>query len=405
FKKTAERSKNFKIKLPEIGITQRLKLIQNSKIIFAAFILVAIVFVGNLVITNYSKQIEEERSKYSDLIVQSKAKIDEAEQILIYNDSEKARVALADAQKMAMEVKNNYKSLSGEANLLLEKIGLEIDKIDKVIRIADPKVILDLSKSEKISGVENIIKFNGEYYAISKDNSLYQIDIEKGSIDEIQLALKSIGSDPGNARLATTLSKTGEIIILTDNGKVIAFDPKKTSLEVQKITLGGESANIKGLASYNSFIYLLDSASNQIYKHQRTSAGFNNATKWLPENNTADIRNAVSLAIDATMYILKSDGEIEKYLTGNKQKFSVEVLKNPVINPTLLYTETDLHNLYVADPQKNRIVIFEKATGNMIKQYIVKDMMNDIKNITVDDKEENIYVLGNNKIFKLGIKE
>lgn len=405
FKKTAERSKNFKIKLPEIGITQRLKLIQNSKIIFAAFILVAIVFVGNLVITNYSKQIEEERSKYSDLIVQSKAKIDEAEQILIYNDSEKARIALADAQKMAMEVKNNYKSLSGEANLLLEKIGLEIDKIDKVIRITDPKVILDLSKYEKISGVENIIKFNGKYYAISKDNSLCQIDIEKGSMDEIQLALKSIGSDPGNARLATTLSKTGEIIILTDNGKVIAFDPKKTSLEVQKITLGGESANIKGLASYNSFIYLLDPASNQIYKHQRTSTGFNNATKWLPENNTVDIRNAVSLAIDATIYILKSDGEIEKYLTGNKQKFSVEALKNPVMNPTLLYTETDLNNLYVADPQKNRIVIFEKTTGNMIKQYIVKDMMNDIKNITVDDKEENIYVLGNNKIFKLGIKE
>lgn len=402
---SAEKLKSIKIKRPRIGLAKKINLAQNSKIVFAAFMLVAIVFVGNLVITNYSKKIEEERNMYNDLLSQSKAKIDEAEQILIYNDREKAREALIEAQKMATEVRSNYKNLSGEADQLIVKIATELDKIDNVSRISTPKVALDISKNEKIGSIESVIEFNGKYYAISMDSTVYEVNMADSSINEIQLALKNIGSDTGNAKLATTLSKTGEIVILTDKNKVITFDPKKTSLEAQKITLASDSANVKGLASYNSFIYLLDPSTNQIYKHQRTSSGFNNGAKWLPENNAVDIRNATSLSIDSTIYILKADGTIEKYLTGNKQKFSIQALKDPMINPTLLYTETALKNLYVADPQKNRIVLFDKATGNMVKQFIVKDLNGNIKTITVDEKEENIYVLSNKEVFQLGVKE
>ena len=65
--------------------------------------------------------------------------------------------------------------------------------------------------------------------------------------------------------------------------------------------------------------------------------------------------------------------------------------------------ETEFVYLYVIDPDKNRIVLFDKINGSLIGQYI-SDKFNDLKNITVDEEEKKMYILNGDKIFEVEIE-
>lgn len=387
---------------PEADFTSRLRLMRNSKIVFSTMILIFIVLLGNVVISNYNNQIEAEKQKYADLLEQARTKIDEADEVLIYNDSEKARQSLIEAKAIAIEVRDGYKNLSADASALIDRVQVQMDKIDKIFRIEKPAVALDLSKNEKISDASTLTLFEKNYYTIGQDSSVYRLDLASGNAEEVKLSIKNTDS-AGKTKLATTLSKTGEIIFLTEDNKLLSFDAEKSELRSLKIELGEDLSNIAAISSYNSFIYLLEPGSNQIYKHQKTADGFGKGTKWINEKNPTDIRNATSMAIDSTIYVLRSNGQIEEYLTGNKVKFSVEEPKDPAVNPTIIFTETGLKNIYVADPLKNRVIVFDKEKGTLLKQFIVKDFNSGIKDMTADENEEFLFVLSGSSIFKLEI--
>lgn len=390
-----------KIKKPQIDITQKMRIVRNSKIVFSAIIFIFIVLLGNVVITNYNNQIEAEKQKYVDRLEQAKTKIDDAEVALI-NDPEKARQTLLEARVIATEIRDGYSNLSADANSLLANIQIQIDKIDKVFRIENPVIAMDLSKNEKISNISTLTKFKGSFFTINQDNSIYKLDLANGKEEEMRLSIKNAG-DSGKAKLATVIPKTGEIVFMTENNKILTFNAERSELKMQNIELNQDLSEITGIASYNSFIYLLEPGANQIFKHKETADGFGAGTKWLNEKAAVDVRNATSMAIDSTIYLLRSNGQIEEYLTGNKVKFSVDELKDPASDPSIIFTETGLKNLYVADPRQNRIIVFDKAKGALLKQFIMKDLNSDIKDMTVDDKEESLFVLSGKNIFKLDL--
>ena len=107
---------------------------------------------------------------------------------------------------------------------------------------------------------------------------------------------------------------------------------------------------------------------------------------------------------------MKFDGSVDRYLRGNKFKsdddsdFSVEKLGDPISNPTEIYTRSDLEYLYIIEPQKNRVVLFDKISGKLIGQY-TSESFDSLKNITVDNKEEKMYVLSGDKVFEVEIGE
>ncbi|MFA6097157.1 MAG: hypothetical protein WC788_06020 [Candidatus Paceibacterota bacterium] len=388
-----------RFKKPQIDITQKMRIVRNSKIVFSAIVFIFIVLLGNVVITNYNNQIEAEKQKYADRLEQAKTKIDDAEVALI-NDPEKARQTLLEARVIATEIKDGYANLSADANSLLADIQVQIDKIDKVFRIDSPLVAMDLSKNEKILNISTLTKFKGNYFTINQDNSVFKLDLASGKEEEVQLSIKNAG-DSGKTKLATVIPKSGEIVFITESSKVLTFDAKRSELKSQNIELNQDLSDITAIASYNSFIYLLEPGANQVFKHRETADGFGAGTKWMNEKTAIDIRNATSMAIDSTIFLLRSNGQVEEYLTGNKIKFSVDELKDPATNPTIIFTETGLKNLYVADPQKNRIIVFDKEKGTLLKQFIVKNFNFDIKDMTADDKEEALFVLSGTNIFKL----
>ena len=388
--------------------SQRVKLIPvKNKHLLVIFAIIAVVLVWNIISTNYQKGENDKFEEYSNVLSQAESKINEVESIVIYGDFEMARELLTSAKISALEVKNEYNKLDNEADVLLKKIQVQFDRVDLVNRIDSPKIAVDLSQTDKLKNAGGITKIGKEYYISDlSNNSLHQADFENNKVDIIQT---KIGDDIGKFRISTAMEKTGEIIFLTDSNKIVAFNVKKKELSARDIEFSNSISDAKDIASYSSYLYLLKPDSNQIYKHTRLASGFGEGKIWI-EDPEADIRNAVSLAIDGSIYVLKSDGSVEKYLSGSKFKldddsdFSIEKLGDPISNPTEIYTRSDLEYLYIIEPQKNRVIIFDKNSGKLIKQYI-SGSFSDLKNITVDDKEEKMYVLSGDKVFEVGIGE
>ena len=411
-RKTTQKTDNDILKEVSTGTeaesSRRVKLIPvKSKHLLVIFAIIAVVLVWNIISTNYQKGENDKFEEYSSVLSQAESKINEVESIVIYGDFEMARELLTSAKMSALEVKNEYDKLDNEADVLLKKIQVQFDRVDLVDRIDNLKVAIDLSQTDKLKNAGGITKVGKEYYISSlSDNSLRQADFENNKVDIIQT---EIGEDVGKFKVSTAMEKTGEIIFLTDSNKIVAFNVKKKELSSRDIEFSNSISDAKNIASYSSYLYLLKPDSNQIYKHTRLASGFGEGKIWI-EDPEADIRNAVSLAIDGSIYVLKSDGSVDKYLRGSKFKsddnndFSIEKLGDPISNPTEIYTRSNLEHLYITEPQKNRVILFDKISGKLIKQYISESFA-DLKNVVVDDKEEKMYVLSGSKVFEVEIEE
>ncbi|OGC47813.1 hypothetical protein A2886_00295 [candidate division WWE3 bacterium RIFCSPHIGHO2_01_FULL_42_13] len=115
------------------------------------------------------------------------------------------------------------------------------------------------------------------------------------------------------------------------------------------------------------------------------------------------LQGAISLAIDGNIYVLKSDGSLLKFYTGEQVSFEVTGLDKGFLNPTKVVKDVDLVNIYVADSGNNRVVVLDEA-GNLVKQFVANgDTWNNIRSIGVSRDETTLFVLSGSKVYEVAL--
>ena len=214
------------------------------------------------------------------------------------------------------------------------------------------------------------------------------------------------GNDINFSDLSTLMKRTGEIMLTTDSQKIGIFNIDKKAFSGADIEFLGNISNIKDIDSYGNFIYLLDSNSNQIYKYAKLTNSFNKGEGWFEDDFIRNIKNATSMTIDGSIYLLNSDGSIDKFNRAKaeiKQLFSIEIPSDPISSSAKIYTKPGFEYLYIIDSEKNRVVLFDKISGKLAAQYISPEF-SDLKNIVVNEKEEKVYILSGDKVFEVEIE-
>jgi len=339
------------------------------------------------------KEKAAQAAEYQSLLDQSKTKMDQAEVESISGSEGNASKLFIEARALAMRVKNEYDALDTQADEVINQAQTQIDMIDRVVRVDNAEVIASFTDEN----IRNLVEASGTYYLIDgNDNAVYKADTGKAEISQVVKAQEKIG----NLSLAKNFQS--QEILLANGSEFQSFNLKNS--QIQKLGTKADEA-FTDFATYGRFVYLLSPASNQIYKYQKTSEGLNGKTEWL---KGGDIKNAVSLAIDQYVYILTSDGQVVKYFTGEEfvdkdgNKFSIKQPSDAITSPTKIYTSTDQKYLYVTEPAKSRIVLFDKTTGSLVKQ-LTGEGFSDIRDITVDAEEKTMAVLVKNKIVKIDL--
>jgi hypothetical protein len=205
--------------------------------------------------------------------------------------------------------------------------------------------------------------------------------------------------------LATAVPKENDYAVLIyENNKLAQYSPKDGSWKKIDISYSNQNSKIAGLFVYNRRLYSLDTANNQIYRHDATKTGFGAGSEWLTNNSGIDLKNAVSLAIDGDLYALSKDGAIKKFTGGQEKTFSVSGLDPKLDSADALWTYFELNYIYILDSKNKRLIILDKE-GALKKQLMAIEFSNPTGMI-IDEVNDMGYILDSNKLYQieLGLK-
>ena len=271
------------------------------------------------------------------------------------------------------------------------------DSLDNVIRIENPPVFADLS--EKRSDV-NALGFVtvGDQRFVYEYNALYELVLDQIqdplTIDDEEVVISATGFDDRNS-----------IVFLTKSGQLIEYIEGTISF---MDTDDGVFRKGVALDDWSNRIYILDDTEGQIwrYTYRGTSESFGSAEEWLSDES-ADLTDGRDIAIDANVYILKANGDINKLYAGAKTEFFINnVPLNSFSDPTKIYTTDEVDQVYVLDASDSRVFVFDKdsRTGNIdySKQFLFEGV-GELRDFYVDNDTNKLYVLTESKIYELDL--
>jgi hypothetical protein len=307
-----------------------------------------------------------------------------------YNKEQAAQM-LNQAEKSALEVINSG-YLRSKANEMLQMIRDTRDKLDAVVR-PEVKVLADLSQKRPNVSALGLLAQNGNLYAYEY-NALYPIILDKVqdplTIDENETVIG-----------ATAYDDKKSLMFFTKSGKVIEYLDNRMSFVT---TTDGKFHAGVDVKAYGNKLYILDAAQNQIWRYTRRRDNFDAAESW---NINADIKTGISMAIDGNIYVLGTDGYVTKIFSGNKEDFVVKKQPiSPLTNPTKIYTELDMSQIYILEPSTSRVLVYYKdaKTGGATysTQYIFEELT-DLRDLYVDKDTNKMYLMDGTKVYTVNL--
>jgi len=178
-------------------------------------------------------------------------------------------------------------------------------------------------------------------------------------------------------------------------GAAVSFDPLAGLKSPPTV-----GASVVDVGTYFDNIYFLVPSENQIRKSVPTEEGYSEPGYWVTEENPS-LADAVAMAIDGFIYVLKADGRVLKFEKGELvSDFSLKELDQPLKNPRAIFTTIDSEHLYLLDAGSRRIVITDK-NGLYQSQYIYGEVPAGPTDLVVDEAAGVIYLSDGTNIFRI----
>lgn len=264
------------------------------------------------------------------------------------------------------------------------ELSKKLDEANKVQRVK-PQVFYDISITDS--------KFTPSEIAQGK-NYLAVCDFLQGKIYISKKDVAKFEELPQLFPGVKNLQFDGDILVFTDNEgvKFYAINTKsvnKSYLISQDYTPFGPSAE------YLGFTYAI--VGDKLYKFTKAGSAFT-ATLW---SQKEEFKNAVSMDIDGSIYVLFADGTLEKYTVGTKADFSVIGLDKPIKKPLKVVADSNFKQVYVGDGEEGRILVFDE--DGVLKFQIKPELgleWTALKSFDIAADEKTFYVLSGTKVFE-----
>ncbi|MFA5070547.1 MAG: hypothetical protein WC528_04680 [Patescibacteria group bacterium] len=355
-------------------------------LVFLFLFCASIVIIGQVREGNISAQAKEQMIK--DIHDKTFA----AGTALTYDDLGGAKTLIAEAQDLLGQLakkidKQQFQDLQNEINEQYEKTKL-------VVNIANPDLLKDLDVLDPPNSALGIFSFGNFLYLFNGDEI---IKIERESKDAE--TLKTTLSDIGLFTLGVK-ENTNTLLLYQNKNGVVAYNTNTKKFSPLSITFSNQETNIMDLSFYQSRFYYLDIKNNQIYRHAAAVGGFGVATPWITDSNL-NVSDGVSLAVDGSIYLLKSNGQVLELIAGRQVDFSLDEIDPKLTKGSKIWTDEGAANLYILDPANKRLLQFDK-NGQLINQY-TSDQFADLKAFTVSEKDKKAYILSGTKVFQIDL--
>ena len=421
-KKKATEFKEFRID----GYKQRGTRLHRIKIVAFIFLGLALLVAG-IKFTIDQKEAREISKVANSVFIQVEDFLSDAQskmgtdragaQILVFRASDELSKL---PKELSTKDKERYEELKGQV------LGIE-DSLYKKIRLSisngSIEKYYDTFNSNQDSKPEDIGIYrdgNGNEYLVITDigsKSVYTISLYDKKVANIKDDNKVL-----NRPFKVYARSQGIFVLDLENGVLKAEATSSGFNSFVKLSgLSIQSMGIKDAVEFavltdNQNAYVLDRERESLLKSVNYDGGYSLASSYLSKE---EYRVANDVFSDLSVYIL-AEGEngVYRYIsTGSgmvESPIALTGLDTPLKNPKSGFTVDSLNNgLFIFDSEDRRVLKFEKPieAGEkrhpnellLLNQYIFEDSnaWKNVKDIVVDYKEKNLYVLDGTTIWKV----
>lgn len=204
----------------------------------------------------------------------------------------------------------------------------------------------------------------------------------------------------GSAQLSAPMDHLSLIFIYTDSGELFAWSPISRTFVKNTLTLSTEAV-VKDIGTYLTYLYVLDGATDQIYRFPRAEGGFGQGSAWAKDSLV--IEDTAKMATSETIFLAPNKNTVQAFFRGR----FVKDLESPntALSVTSLFTHPGLANIYALDVENKRVLIWNQD-GVLIAQYF-SDILANAKTITVSEKTSEILITTSNSLlsFKVNLEQ
>lgn len=313
-----------------------------------------------------------------------------------------------------LKIKNAFMGLTSKqrmislialaAIIIMPAIFLNISKKEpapqqtQTIEKSDPKEILANEKNISFSiSLSEIISQQNTIAILPTENGIIFVAKNNLAINGEQQTQLSIPTSTEITH-AAYMKDLSLVFLLTSDNKILSFSPIIKQFKENNIEFPS-GFKPRGIATYLTYLYAADANSNQIYRYPRAEGGFGAKTDWLKDST--DLDSATSMTIDDSVFLAFSD-KLIKFFKGKKDSLNFEQSAIPIVF-SAIYTNTEQSGIYVLDKQNSRVIVFDKASGQIRKQYYDENFAS-VTSLAASEQNKQIYIISPSKIQSMAIE-
>ncbi len=358
----------------------RLSMLQKIFVVLA--LTVFVVFSQSVVTKGLSNGSSSNADEYAQIMNQVDVKINEGKAAELVNGD--SRTKYTEARTLLATIPKDS-SVYKERGAEIEKvIASELQKSNKVSDLGELQPVLNYANISPAIRVKQMMLLGASLYAFDANNgSVYRGNLENNEVSE------TISAAASSPYVAASKASPGTGMVLSNN-VVSTFNPVTETVTNANLSFSTTPQSIVDVTVFGNRVYTLDTGLNQIIRNRKNGDVFQGGENWLTDS-TASVRDGVAMAIDGAVYVLNSNGTVSKFEGGEKADFSLAAVDPAITSAVSIATDENATNLYVADRDNKRVVVFKK-TGELVNQY-ASPSFDGMVDIVVDEPNKKIYVL------------
>lgn len=192
---------------------------------------------------------------------------------------------------------------------------------------------------------------------LSNLEKVTDLELNTSSSDSPQLFILAEGV------LGQNLSK----VSLTPALSLQNSQPTLTPSPQQLIDRGDSNQAATLIESFGTYAYVLNPEKRNIYRYAKQEEGYSKPIGWVSGAAGFDYAQVSSWAIDGDVWVATRMGEIHRLTSGSEVEFEIKGLVEPFASTLYVFTNENTKNLYVLEPDANRLVILSKE-GDFLRE-------------------------------------
>lgn len=358
-------------------------------------IIVLFILSQGIVSSRVSSSRKSQRASAEATAATLQENLDRAAAALTYEDYAGAKRLLDESSTLLEKLPKRTRSDKERRAELATKIN---DVRERTRRVKTPSFSSVASLSGTLgSAIPSSIALAGTTLVLGSEepNRLLRVNPDDGSSKVIDVEA------PGVRFLLSLDTRT--VLIGTSENDLAELSLSTNTIRPLAVTFTNVDRTLVAGALFQSRLYLLDTKNNAILRAPRTGTGFDATSQWL-RNTAVDLRNGAGIAVDGRIYVVTNNGALLRLSAGVRDEVTFEDIDPPLQAPKAVWTNEQSPLLYVLEPSLKRLLVFKKSSRTLDAQ-LVHESFGNARSFVVDERQNTLYLLTNDSLFRASLGE